>query len=271
MGNQDDSNDVEVNRRDILKATTAGGLSLTGIASVVSASATDDHIEQVLNSEKVQSIREAVGEFDVIEVDKKLVKTEEFKLVGTWVKTNLGTLAYGETEDGTTIARLEYASLSENPDLRHRLPVRYRDVPWGADLALLGRESSVYMIRTVTDQERLQLKQAVPKGDGDFITAGYSSDINGYTVVTEETEYRIGVNGHGISSQNVNEVVKAQGCVGACGACASWAVSKGLCYWSCLSAVSGIGAVACLLCIANTNIGLIYAFDPCEECYNCIF
>jgi hypothetical protein len=184
--------------------------------------------------------------------------------------TELGTLSHGETDDGRTVAKLDFADLTEDPSLRKRLPVEYRDVPKETDLLLVGEESSVSLARTVTDQERRRLQKAIPEDSGEFVAATYSSTIDGYTVITDDTRYRVGEGGRGISPQHVEELAVAAGCWDWCGQCASWAASKDICYLSCASAVALVGAVACVLCIASTNMALIWAGPACGKCLkNC--
>ena len=257
-----------MDRRDVLKSIGAGGVSIIGATSMAAAEATDDHLERVLEDARVQSIRDAVGGFEVRDTSINLVETDELKVTGTWIETDLGLLTHGETEDGTTVAYLEFSDLARNPDLRQRLPPEYRNVPRETDVALYGHESSVSMVRSVTDQEQRQLKNVVPESNASFTVATYSSDIDGYTVTTEGSRYRVGENGRGISPEHVEKVAVIQGCLSPCLQCASWAAGKGICYLSCAAAKTVVGAVACVLCIAQTNMSLIWAGPGCADCYN---
>jgi hypothetical protein len=260
--------DDGLNRRNVLKSAFAGGFALTGMPSVAAADPDDGHLDEVLSDPKVQSLEDAVGGFDIQDVTVKNVETEEVTLTGTWIETDVGTLSYGETDDGRTVAKLDFADLTEDPSLRKRLPAEHRDVPKQTDLLLVGQESSVSLARTVTDQERRQLQKAIPEDPEAFIAATYSSNIDGYTVITEDSRYRVGAGGKGISPKHVEELAEATGCWDWCGQCASWAASKGICYLSCAAAATLAGAVACVLCIASTNMSLIWAGPSCGKCLN---
>ncbi|MGQ3411182.1 hypothetical protein ACT4ML_02835 [Natrinema sp. LN54] len=230
---------------------------------MVSANGTNEHKEQVLASPKVRSIREAVGGFEAKQMDVKSV--DKMELTATTVKTNLGTLTYAETENGTTGARLIPSGKSD-------IPEQYRDVPEGTEVALIGHESSVELQRTVTDQEEQQLINAVPVAEEKFVTATYSKPAGDqageYTVATEHSQYKVDENftpiqtGGGVTTQDHGN------CTYHCASCAKWAVSKGICYGSCATAASGATAALCVACIAGTNVGLI--FSDCDECGSCI-
>ncbi|MEF8831728.1 MAG: hypothetical protein V5A23_09375 [Halobacteriales archaeon] len=238
--------------------------------TVSAADPADDHLEEVLKDPKVRSLESAVGGFDVGDVTVKHVDTEEITLTGTWIETEVGTLALGETEDGRTAAKLDFADLVDDPSLRKRLPSEHRGVPNETGLLLYGHESSVSLARTVTDQERQQLQKAIPEPDSEYVAATCSSDIDGYTAITEDARYRVGEGGRGISPQHVEQLAGTAGCWDWCGQCASWAAGKGICYLSCYAAVSLVGAVACVLCIASTNMALIWAGPGCGNCFqNC--
>lgn len=171
-------------------------------------------------------------------------------------------------------AKLDVADLSEEPTLRRRLPPDYRDVPRDVDVTLFGGMDEVELVRSVTEQERQRLERVIPD-DGEHFFAVYTSATEAYRVAAGSKPesmdlYQVGAGGRGISPQHVEELGIAQGCWNWCGACASWAASKGICYGSCFLAATLAGAVLCVLCIANPNIALIWAFEPCANCFqNC--
>ena len=264
-----------VNRRTVLSTIGTGTAIVAGGSSVVSANETDEHKERVLSTPKVKSIREAVGGFEVQQIDVKTVDT--MGLTATTVETNLGTLTHAETENDTTGARLKLSRPSSRRSARSRglenIPEKYRDVPEGTEVALIGHESSVEIQRTVTDQEEQQLKFAIPESEGEFVTATYSRPADNqsgeYAVATKDSQYYVGEDftritqyGGGVSAQDHGN------CSYHCASCASWAVSKGICYGSCVTAATGASAALCVACIASTNAGLI--FSDCDECGSCI-
>lgn len=259
----------EKNRRTLLKNIGVGGAALARVPSVTSAEATGDHVDRVLENSKVRSIQEAVGGFEVQEVDVNVVEANGKKLTSTSIETNLGKLVYAESSSGKAEAKLDFADLSENPALRKRLPRDYRNVPSAADVMLFGGESSVTMGRTVTNDEEKKLKQAIPEPSDAFEIGHYTDHIDGYVVITENSKYHIETNGRAITPENVEKVATAQGgCWDWCGQCASWAASKGICYGSCALVATVAGAVLCVACVASTNMSLIWAGPACGECFN---
>lgn len=271
----DQSND-KLNRRTALKIGAAG-FAAAGVPSIVSATdhtTSSDHVQAILDAPKVESISQAVGDFEVESVTEKQLEGDGLAATGTWLETDLGTLVYVESDGGETEARLDFADLSENPRLRQRLPTAFQNVPEGTDVVLVGNESSVSMVRTVTAREEQKLSQAVGSSS-DIAHAVYDSELGQYRVFVGSPEadddlqqYRVDAKGgdRAVPTLNAEQVVETQGCpfTSACGSCATWAVSKGLCYGTCFA---GMGW-SCLFCIANTNAALL--FSDCDTCIsNC--
>lgn len=266
------SDSTPVNRRSVLKTLgTAGAIGALGIPAKVAADATPSaaHVEQILEEPQVTRLREEIGSFTVESSSVTRRQEAETTITATTIETNLGTLtnvSIGSTEE----AKFEL-DLSNNPELRRRLPTEFNPVPAECATSLVSDGSSVTFVRETTDNELAQLEEAV---DAPIISAAYTSDISGFAViagtVSEETtdirSYQVGVNGGNISPAAVEPVVTTQGCWGQCTSCAAAVVARGFCYVSCATVVSGATLAACIACITTTSFGLPYGCYTCIRC-----
>ena len=258
-----------VDRRSVLKKLGVGGLAVAGIPSVASADEldpSDDYVDYVLQKDKVQSIQEDVGEFKVESVERKEIKQRFLTLTAAYIETSLGTLIYTEINSSDTEAQLNLLDISNNPDVQTRLPDRYQDVPSVSDIVLVGGESSVSLSRSVTDNERSQLKQAVTKSGETFITA-FNDDIDGYKLLVlypDENKqlYHVGKNGQEISSKNTEPVFTTTGCCNDC--IETLVIGRGFCYASCYLAGTVVGGVVCLACLAYNGYQLTQNCPGCN-------
>lgn len=265
--------DKTVNRRNVLKKLGAAGLvGAAGIPARVSAESnpSEAHIENIRAEPQVQLIRDEVGSYSVEDSSVKRIEKDGNTITQTELQTDLGTLT--NTEIGSTVEAKLDLDLERNPELKQKLPAGFGPIPEKTTVSLVGDESSAVFGRMATDDELKQLERAV--GDT-IIAAVYTSDIRGFRVAagivseeqTDVQQYHVGVNGTDISSESVEPMMAAQGCVNNCIRCAAGAIAKGFCTVGCASAVTGWGIAACIFCVLNSGL----AYVACGRCIDCFF
>ena len=299
----------DINRRKLLKAIGATASTSTLVAgsaaaqghkkvpgtpktvSVTEYGPEDDELENVLNVPKVKSIIDAVQGIESGDATRKEIEISETTIKGWEISTNVGVLIFAESSSGETEAKLNLDDLSKKTGVKKHLPRQYKSVPRNSQMAIVGHEESISMLRLATDKEVGKIQKRAP-GSTDIIRAAYDSNEGAFLALSEENKmYRVEKkgNGHGraIPSRNIDEVTPtlaftdtstplssvngenpistqdALDCGLSCAACVSAALSKGLCYWSCFQSAG----LTCLVCIANTNVALPLACAQCfEDC-----
>lgn len=172
------------------------------------------------------------------------------------------------------------------------LPEKYRSLPEDTDAMLLGRDDDVVFRRRATDEEQTMVADGtgLDVSDSSIVTG---SDINGFYVMNsrevenndQKPQVRVTVNDgrelaptRSLRTQvspadlSVDEdEVSAQwhdSCVPVCAGCVGSITRCYQCSPACAGSVSGVGAVACGVCLYLTCHGLLIAM--CAGCAHCI-
>ena len=265
-----DDNSV-MNRRKAIKKMGMGSIALAGMPTVVSAeeyTSSDSAIQSLLDDPRIRAIEDAVGGFDVINTAERQIEKGSLTMIAVWIDTDVGKLLYVDPEGAETEVQLRFADLTEEPQLRQRLPQEYQSVPAGCEIVLKA-DPSVSMVRSVTGREEEKLAKAV--GVSDVLRAVYDSGIDKYHVTVDSSDSQ-GVQRYLVDARGGNsptptldaeQLVTTQDCANeACASCALWAASRGLCYASCAAGQ----LYACAACLFVNSAAL--AFADCEVCFD---
>jgi hypothetical protein len=297
MSDDSDSGDG-LNRRTFVNALGAatGGAALGGLASVsVSASggATDEQVERALSSDRVRTIFEEVGRLPVERDGAEHVEITDRgrRYEATRLPTPVGQLTYVEDGEGTTEAMLRIGETdgvgSLSREARRHLPEGFHSLPADAGAVYLAGEGGDALFRSPTSDELAALGDALDvdpdeayaytydqepgfkvlvPGSGDEIDA-YTVVPDGGTVAADEVAYQEVSPDRLADGEVTEEDWGLTKCASICLTCVTAAATCIRCAIPCAGSVSGIGAIACAIClVASCSAGA----GGCYLCYdNC--
>lgn len=264
-------------------------------------------LDRAMNQEKVEEIIREFGGLSANPRQAKRVELadEEYEYDVVQTPTTVGELTYIERDDGVDEAAL-LLSPGEEPkpgahaQLRSNLPRKYRDVPLQTTVSYVVGEGGSGLFRALTDTERRGVGKAVgadpestfawafDKVPGFQVLVDGDDAMEGYQVVPAGTkpegprptnelpdQMQATASSREIVGGQVNtfeDAVGTQGwdlvkCLGVCKTCLASAYTCFRCAGFCAAGVTGIGIIACAVCLVM-SCGA--AAGSCYLCYdNC--
>jgi len=290
MSGEDDGSNL--NRRTIMNAigAAAGGSIVGGLGSV-SVTATDgvseDRVEQALGSERVQTVFDAVGEVpvDAESAESYEVSDRQRTYHVTQLQTPVGTLSYGTDDEGKAEATLTIGSPDEvgAAALSH-LDDAYTTLPTGGEAAYIAGEGGDALHRSPTDAERDALAAAVGASPDEIFAFAYE-DHPGFGVLVQDGDDEL--TGYSVHPAGVPETAGAvaydeaspdairrgdvreydwglKKCGSVCLTCVAAVRTCLKCAVPCAGSPTGIGAIACAVCLVASCGG------GAAACYLCV-
>lgn len=288
---EDNGSSDRPNRRTFLSALGAatGGIALSGFGSIsvtASDAATDQQVEAALSSTRVQTIFDELGELavDADDAEHVVLSGEEQQYNVTRMGTAVGTLAYITDDSGTEEAMLRIGDEDGvGQQSLDALPEQYRDLPADAGATYLAGEGGDALFRSPTTAEREAIADAVGTDPEELYAFAFDQqpgfqvllgddDVEAYTVTpargnADDAVYRE-ISAASLRSGDVSAanwgLVK---CGSICLTCVTAVRTCVKCAVPCAGSVTGIGAIACAVCLVAACGGGAAA---CGLCYaNC--
>lgn len=280
------------------------GLGYLGSNSVSATTDVDQtRIDALKNTKPVQEIVNEFGSLDIgYETARmQVIEDEESKYEVVHLETNLGKLEYYERDGESEMAQLRLTDPESDrsfDQVRGRLPEQYRYLPETSHTVFLAGEGGKGLFRSPTENERTRLEQVVDGGVDDALVF-ISDTSDGFQVIrhddsTEETVVKrvlpetkradptvrndldpayAAVEPDGFANADVvtksPDEIQVQGsrsdCITWCGTCVTGSAVCVRCAIACAGSVTGIGAVACAVCLVASCSAGGYA---CTQCYD---
>lgn len=288
-----------LNRRTFMENSiggVVGGLSFTQLLGHAEARSEKDQacnvseinpdVESIKSSQKVASILDEVNisaEYDksvgyLVEICKgnpetatesrvnRVDSTDRLTIEATITPTAEGELTYMSSSDGRTEALLSFENSSKIP--RERF-----DAPANVGGTLVGHSDSTEYVREASNREISRIRAEIESPPGKVL-AFTGQEIDGYQVITPDDEegavWKYDVNSNfAIENQSnlTSDVQSSDICDAAgwfCVLCVQGAAICGACASLCFS---GVGALACAICLVHT-CGITAA--DCITCVDCL-
>lgn len=261
------------------------------------------HVDAVSDTEPVQAIIDEFGSLDIGHETARMqvIEDEESEYEVVHVKTRFGTLEYYERDGESEMAQLRLTDPDSDrsfDQIRERLPEQYQHLPETSHAVFLAGEEGKGLFRSPTRRERNRLERVVDGGVDDALV--FASDISdGFQVIQHDDSSEHPVvkqvlpgnkrndsavkNDIGPAHAEVEpdrfahatvvtkspDEIQAQGsrsdCITWCGTCVTGAAVCVRCAIPCAGSVTGIGAVACAVCLVASCSAGGYA---CNQCYD---
>jgi hypothetical protein len=282
----------------------AFGANLTRVSAKERNEATKADVEAVLEADKTKQLFDEINNPNVQVGSAETLKADfgERELEITTLPTKFGEAVYGESDDGLTEAYFffggslgdaEASGLSKG--LRKQLPEQYRDIPEGSSPMLVVGEKDTALFRKPTEAESQRLSEVTGLDQNNMraITSSNAQSFRVYEVVesqnvsataqdTDGDIYDVDLTKGDIAydeatasdfdTAQVSQRVGTQAdCFTVCQACLQGTATCAACTLACASVVTGVGIIACGVCIATSCSGGGYACGKCaDECANLV-
>ena len=177
-------NNDKFDRRSVLKSTgiaASGLLASTGVTVAENPLDSDKAKARALRSDYVQQILSELYRPEIVDVSTREITVDGQVFTGIELKTELGTLTYGEDENGDETAMFEFDGTAIRKNASKKLLKEYRLAESNEAILTIDAEDGVVFMRAATSAEEHRLTK-ITGVDPDDAAMFYNSLIDGFEV-----------------------------------------------------------------------------------------